>query len=693
MRKTAFVAAALLIAAGCSDSTDPSVPSTVVIAPASVSLDAVGATRVVRAAVSDQKGKAMANAEITWTSSTPAVTVVGAGGDSAVVTSVSNGAAAVSARAGDATGAVEVRVAQAPTRMDKAGGDTQTGAAGTQLGAPLRVQLRDRLGVPVAGQTVTFAVTTGGGSVAAATAVTGADGVASTTFTVGTAAGSAQEVQAAAAGLAPVSFAATVTAGAPAAALAVAGNAQTGGTGSRLPVSPRVRVADAFNNPVPGVTVAFAVTSGGGSVTPATQVTDAGGNAEVGWTLGSTAGAQTLTATFPGTAVAPIVFTATATAAVSGTLAINAGGFQAAMVGTAVPVPPSVIVRNAAGVGVGGVTVRFAVTAGGGTVSESSVVTNAAGVAAVSEWTLGPVADLNTLTATADGFAGSPRVLRGAGCAGSGPAYEITVCITSVMTASQKQAFTSAAARWSTVITGDVPSLSGSLAAGTCGAGTPSANQTYDDLLIFAAITDIDGPGGVLGQAGPCVIRSGATGLPAIGVMEFDAADMASLESRGQLGSVILHEMGHVLGIGTIWTRFNLVQNRTVSTPLDTYYSGAGGIMGFDAIGGSTYTGGQKVPVENTGGAGTANAHWRESVLRNELMTGFLNTGSNPLSILTIRSLADLGYVVNTAAADNFFLTLTLQAPGSAPALKLHNDLYTGPVYLMDPRGRRTRIR
>ncbi|HYW07714.1 MAG TPA: leishmanolysin-related zinc metalloendopeptidase [Longimicrobium sp.] len=691
MRKILFVAASLVIAAGCSDSTDPSVPSTVVIAPTTVSLDAIGATQVVRAAVSDQKGKAMTGVELTWTSSTPSVTVLGAGGDSALVTSVSNGSAVVTARAGDASGTVEARVAQAPARMEKAGGDTQTGPAGAVLGTPLRVQLRDRLGVPVAGQTVTFAVVTGGGAVAVTSAVTGADGIASTNFTVGTVAGSAQEVQALATGLPPVSFAATVTAAAPAAMAALAGNGQTGASGSRLAVAPRVRVTDAFNNPVAGATVAFAVTAGGGSVTTAAQITDAGGNAEVGWTLGAV-GAQTLTVTIAGSTVAPVVFTATATGA-PGTLTINAGGFQAAMVGTAVPISPSVVVRNSTGAAAAGVTVRFAVTAGGGTVSESSVVTSATGVATLTRWTLGQVSELNTLSVTADGITAAPVVLRGAGCAGSGPAYEITVCITTAMTATQKQAFTRAAARWSTVITGDVASVSGSINEGFCGPGTPSANQTYDDLLIFAAVANIDGPGSVLGQAGPCALRTGATGLPVIGSMEFDVADLGGLESRGQLESVILHEMGHVLGIGTIWSRFGFLQNRTTTTPLDTWYSGPGGIMGFNEIGGSTYTGGQKVPVENTGGGGTANAHWRESVLRNELMTGFLNTGSNPLSILTVRSLADMGYVVNTAAADNFFLSLTIRAPGSVPTLKLHDDLYTGPLYLMGPRGTRQRIR
>ena len=62
------------------------------------------------------------------------------------------------------------------------------------------------------------------------------------------------------------------------------------------------------------------------------------------------------------------------------------------------------------------------------------------------------------------------------------------------------------------------------------------------------------------------------------------------------------------------------------------------------------------VPVENTGGEGTADGHWRDSVFANELMTGFVDTARNPISRLTIASLQDLGYEVDFSAADAFAL-------------------------------------
>ncbi|HEX8211346.1 MAG TPA: leishmanolysin-related zinc metalloendopeptidase [Longimicrobium sp.] len=593
MRKLLLLPVFAALAAGCgSDSTEPSVATTITVAPAA-SLDAIGATQIVRAGVSDQKGKVMREAVVTWESNSPSVTVTGLGGDSASVRAMANGTASITARAGSAVGSVEVRVAQVPVRAESVGGNGQAGAVGVLLGSALQVRVVDRLGVGVAGVPVTFTVQTGGGTLASATSVTNAEGIATNS-----------------------------------------------------------------------------------------------------WTLGPAAGTHTLSVTFPGTTLAPVTFTAQAVGRVPGVLGVLAGGHQAALMGTALPVAPAVVARDEVGNPLAGITVNFVVTSGGGRISNSSAVTNTNGVASAGTWTLGSTADGNTLTATAPGLTGPPVVLRGTGCfGGPGAGYEITLCITTSMTPSQRAAFVNSAARWATLVRLDIADLSTSISEDACGAGTPSMSGDFDDLVIFAAVSEIDGPGAVLGQAGPCFTRT-TGGLPLVGTMAFDAADLASLESSNQLGNVILHEMGHVLGIGTIWTLKALLQNRSSATStLDTYYSGANGIVGFDAIGGNTYTGGAKVPVENTGGPGTINGHWRESVLRNELMTGYLNAGPNPLSVLTVRSLADLGYSVDPSRADPFFLTLTVRAPGGTEnTLTLHNDLYTGPRYTVDGGGRVARV-
>ena len=90
------------------------------------------------------------------------------------------------------------------------------------------------------------------------------------------------------------------------------------------------------------------------------------------------------------------------------------------------------------------------------------------------------------------------------------------------------------------------------------------------------------------------------------------------------------------------------------------------------------------VPVANTGGAGTRDSHWRESVFGNELMTGFLNASSNPLSRLTVAAMEDMGYQVNYNVADAFTLpsALILAELGVGAALRDHGG--HGVVFFPD---------
>lgn len=219
--------------------------------------------------------------------------------------------------------------------------------------------------------------------------------------------------------------------------------------------------------------------------------------------------------------------------------------------------------------------------------------------------------------------------------------FTIEVRFLGGLTPRQQQAFKGAADRWSKVIVGDLPSVQ-------VGA------DLIDDVLILASGVDIDGPGRILGQAGPTRLRPGSAGaaafLPAKGQMQFDSADLARMEADGTLDDVIAHEMGHVLGIGTIWTNKGLLAGAGTSNPT---FRGKGAMREFGTLMGGAA---QPVPVENRGGAGTADSHWRESVFGRELMTGIVAGPGNPMSRLTIASLADLGYQVNLAAAEAYTL-------------------------------------
>jgi hypothetical protein len=377
--------------------------------------------------------------------------------------------------------------------------------------------------------------------------------------------------------------------------------------------------------------------------------------------------------------------------AAEATVVANGGDNQAAMAGSAVPTAPSVLVRDLSNQPLAGVPVTFTVTGGGGYVTGGTAVTNASGVATVGRWVLGSPAAPNTLSATAAG-AGAPVAFTAVGCSGGGgTGFGITLCFQSAVTPSQRAAFEAAAAHWQQVVVGDLPDVTYSAPADSCGTSSPSFNLTIDDLVVFTSIVAIDGPLGTGGIANTCYVRAGAQ--PFAGHLRLDSADMEYMEANALLQRVIEHELGHVLGIGTLWTSFGLLVNPSpVGGPaVDTYYSGAGGVAGFNQMGGTSYTG-AKVPVENTGGSGRINAHWRESVLALELMTPHVDAGA-PLSLVTVRSLADLGYTVDTSKADAYFPTLSLRAGAPSRGIDLGDDVAGGPLFSVDARGRTRRLR
>jgi hypothetical protein len=73
-----------------------------------------------------------------------------------------------------------------------------------------------------------------------------------------------------------------------------------------------------------------------------------------------------------------------------------------------------VVVTNADGVPVAGVTVDFAVQSGGGTLSVAQAITDLQGVA-ITRLTLGPSPGPNTVAVTADGIGGSPIIFTATG--------------------------------------------------------------------------------------------------------------------------------------------------------------------------------------------------------------------------------------------------------------------------------------
>ncbi|KAH9252247.1 hypothetical protein BASA81_009849 [Batrachochytrium salamandrivorans] len=232
-----------------------------------------------------------------------------------------------------------------------------------------------------------------------------------------------------------------------------------------------------------------------------------------------------------------------------------------------------------------------------------------------------------------------------------------------------KSAFPSAAKRWTSVITKDY-ATSFCFFRGTTSCGVKfTQTMCVDDLLIFIQVKKIDGLGGVLAQAGPCFWDE--LGKARLGIMYFDVADANSLWKTKRWESVVLHEMGHVLGLGSLaWDLFDL---RTSNDPY--LYLGAQGNLGNRAVGGPE----PQAILEDVGESSTVGSHWKESVYGNELMTGYVAKPrvKMPLSLLTVKALQDLGYEVDETKADPYQVkpVNAKRTKNSHDKLSLGNDM------------------
>ncbi len=217
-------------------------------------------------------------------------------------------------------------------------------------------------------------------------------------------------------------------------------------------------------------------------------------------------------------------------------------------------------------------------------------------------------------------------------------AFEIFILGLDDLEPDARQAFEEAETIWESAITGYIDDVN---VGGGLGA-----------VLITASVETIDGDGLILGEASATGGRRlGDFFYTTTGFMRFDAADVPGVIADGRFTSLVVHEMAHVLGFGSLWTANDLYVNNSGE------YTGEQALAAyreeFDPAA-------MFVPVELEGAAGTVNAHWDEVLggagptgrvdpfgrdMQFEVMTGWLNQGPF-LSNTTIASFGDLGYTV-----------------------------------------------
>jgi len=258
------------------------------------------------------------------------------------------------------------------------------------------------------------------------------------------------------------------------------------------------------------------------------------------------------------------------------------------------------------------------------------------------------------------------------------PGFDVRFSFQSEFTSSQKETIRNAFGPWEAAITedlapvfspsdGDVEKIDPAL---TC---LPE-EKGIDDLAIVVQKQFLDGSGGTLAQAGPCLMRTDDADnfiTSASGSVLIDEADL----DNENLKDIITHEIGHALGIGIEsvegWgSNTSSVGNPNRNDPrtVNPFHEGTNTLEAFEQLGGSEAYLSEGVPLENIGGAGTAGSHWRQAAFggnnfETELMTGFINPNSDlPLSRVSLAALQDIGYEVDLSTADDFALPMPQEA-------------------------------
>ena len=286
-----------------------------------------------------------------------------------------------------------------PRQLSIISGDDQEGFPGETLSNPFVVEVRDQFDEPLADVPVTFAVTLGAGTLTATNAKTDGNGKAQSELILDPNAGT-NLVSVSVSGIEQTEFFSAEGVRTPQSISKILGDNQEGLPGETLANPFVVEVRDRHGDPLGGAQVTFTVIAGGGTLTATTMETDNAGRAESKLTLGPNAGTNSVSVSASGTDASEI-FSAEGVRTPQSILKIS-GDNQEGLPGETLANPFVVEVGDRHGDPLGGAQVTFTVTAGGGTLTVTTMETDNAG-RAESKLTLGPNAGTNSVSVSASG--------------------------------------------------------------------------------------------------------------------------------------------------------------------------------------------------------------------------------------------------------------------------------------------------
>ena len=245
------------------------------------------------------------------------------------------------------------------------------------------------------------------------------------------------------------------------------------------------------------------------------------------------------------------------------------------------------------------------------------------------------------------------------------------------------------AARWRRIVRSAPAGEQVSLKIGDCRNRVPVA-QFISGVRVLIRLDTLFSF--IAAQGGACVIR--ANGLPLLGTVQINVSYYKTI-SDAKLDDLIMHEVGHVLGIGSVWGRGQL-SGYVVgdSNATDPIFIGPNTVTAFSRLGGSARFTGRRVPIELK-----FLGHWRASAFAGELMAPALVPAFQPTSAVTVAALRDIGWNVEPEAYEEFQLPAAVLSgrvsprvvPGGVQERALDGDMLFPQLMIM-PGGRAVKL-
>ncbi|MEP6550001.1 MAG: leishmanolysin-related zinc metalloendopeptidase [Gemmatimonadales bacterium] len=261
----------------------------------------------------------------------------------------------------------------------------------------------------------------------------------------------------------------------------------------------------------------------------------------------------------------------------------------------------------------------------------------------------------------------------------SGSDAQIEVRYSSDITPAVQNAVNAAVAKWTRALSKDLGKFALNSPAGQCFVGEPALHETHHNLLLFVSILQMDGASGQLAFTQICGVST-RDSLPFLSHIQLDRADVDSMEARGVLPAVIMHELGHALGFNP---KSYIPKGLASGGSNDPVFTGVAARSEF-AKHGAWYTG-NTVPLESSSGQGPMDPHWRFDVFGDELMVPVVGRDfKSPLSSITLGLFKDLGYNVDFSVSDPYEVAPLFGAVRVVPEWTLRNDVgpMVAPVFL-----------